>query len=206
MEKINICFLGNWNIGANILNTIVSKNNLIVTAVITTINQDDPFSNLVYDVSINNKINVMNTNNTNWRLYLEENTFDLLISISFGYILKSQHYKHSKYGAINLHQSILPDFRGPDPILNAIIKNEDKIGFTIHYIDEGTDTGNVLYQSLWPLLTTDTLETINKKIIDFSKAIICYVIEEFVIKEGGAGIIQNGTSSNAPKIKPLKII
>ena len=78
-----------------------------------------------------------------WGCY--DNNFDLGISIHYTRILKQEDINKFKFGVINIHPSILPYGKGADPIAWGIINNEP-LGLTIHYIDEGIDTGNLLYQ------------------------------------------------------------
>ena len=150
MDKINICFLGNWSLGANILESLLE--NISIGTVISTVS-DDKYSKSVRDIAIYNNIEFYDTNSSNWRDVLLNNRYDLIISVSFGYILKKELYSKCRYGAINLHQSILPKYRGKDPITNAIINGENRVGFTIHYIDDGVDTGNIIFQSSWATFT-----------------------------------------------------
>ena len=55
-------------------------------------------------------------------------------------------WKIPKYGTINLHASLLPNYRGAAPINWAIINNEKKTGLTTFFIDENIDTGKILLQ------------------------------------------------------------
>ncbi len=58
------------------------------------------------------------------------------------------------YGAINLHPSLLPAYRGPAPIPWTIIHGEKETGLSIFRIDEGIDTGYLLWQEKYPLPET----------------------------------------------------
>jgi len=203
VERIKVCFLGNWYIASQILEVLATDYYVNIDTVITTVRENDKYSRLVFSQAKKYDIKVINTNEADWRNYLKTNSFDLLISVSFDYILKKEHYKNAKYGAINLHQSLLPLYRGRDPVVNAIINGDDKIGFTIHFIDEGIDTGNIIYQAFWPLSELDTIESINKKMALFSKKIFIDIIREIVIKDKSVGIIQTGYSTYASKIKPI---
>lgn len=200
MDKLDVCFLGNWYLGSEILKDLINKVN--IKTIIST-SKEDHFSQLVQTVAESENIEFYNTSTSNWKEVLKNNNYDLLISVSFGFILSADLYKKCKYGAINLHQSILPQYRGKDPITNAIINNENKIGFTIHYIDDGIDTGNILFQAAWPLSLNDTLETINFKTSIFAKNIFHEVINEIIIKDQSLGFIQDGNFSLAPKINSI---
>ena len=69
---------------------------------------------------------------------------DLIICIRYAEILKKQLLKIPKKGVINFHPSLLPKYRGLGPIFQALLHNENEIGFSFHYIDEGVDTGKII--------------------------------------------------------------
>lgn len=72
---------------------------------------------------------------------------DLLIVCSYGQILKQNILDIPKYGALNIHGSILPKYRGAAPIQRTLLNNEEKTGNTIMKMDAGLDTGDTLAHS-----------------------------------------------------------
>ena len=86
---------------------------------------------------------------------------ELIISYNYKYIIKSEIIK--KYKIINLHISYLPYNRGADPNIWSFIENTPK-GVTIHYIDEGIDTGDIIIQKKVALNTNMSLKTSYKKL------------------------------------------
>lgn len=69
---------------------------------------------------------------------------DLLITCAYGQIIPKELLECAKYGAINIHASILPKYRGSAPINWAIINGEKKTGITLMYMDETMDTGDII--------------------------------------------------------------
>lgn len=70
---------------------------------------------------------------------------DLVISIRFGQILKQLLIDIPRYGVINLHSGILPNYRGVLPSFWAILNGEKKLGTSLHFIsDAGIDSGDVI--------------------------------------------------------------
>lgn len=65
-----------------------------------------------------------------------------------------------KYKAINYHPSLLPKYRGGSAINWAIINGETETGVTIHYIDEGIDTGDIIIQESVPIYPGDTVASL----------------------------------------------
>ena len=71
---------------------------------------------------------------------------DLLIVVAFGQIIPGTVLRSAPWGAINIHGSLLPRYRGSAPIQWAIINNERETGLTTMFMDEGLDTGPILMQ------------------------------------------------------------
>lgn len=76
---------------------------------------------------------------------LEELTPELIVVAAYGKILPPYIINYPKYGCINVHASLLPKYRGAAPIQWAIINGERETGVTIMKMDEGLDTGDILY-------------------------------------------------------------
>ncbi len=73
---------------------------------------------------------------------------DLILVAAYGKILPKRVLDLPKYGCINVHTSLLPDYRGAAPIQWAVLNGEEKTGATIMYMDEGCDTGDIIAQSV----------------------------------------------------------
>ena len=71
---------------------------------------------------------------------------DIIIVVAFGQILSKELLVIPEWGAINIHASLLPKYRGAAPIQRAILNNESFTGLTIMRIDGGVDAGPILYQ------------------------------------------------------------
>lgn len=76
---------------------------------------------------------------------------DLGVSISFGQIFKPNTIHILPKGLINLHASLLPTYRGLMPNFWVLLNREKETGITIHYIDEGIDTGRIIFQARMPI-------------------------------------------------------
>jgi methionyl-tRNA formyltransferase len=61
-----------------------------------------------------------------------------------------------KHGAVNLHASLLPDFRGAAPIHHAVMSGEKKTGLTTFFLDSNIDTGNIILQQEMDIGETET--------------------------------------------------
>ena len=89
---------------------------------------------------------------------------DLNISMSYDQILRRPIIESAPLGFINCHAGKLPYYRGRNVINWAIINNEQEIGLTIHYMDEGVDTGDIILQRVLPISWDDTYGTVLEKV------------------------------------------
>jgi methionyl-tRNA formyltransferase len=71
---------------------------------------------------------------------------DLIVVVAFGQILKKKLLDIPRWGVINVHASLLPNLRGAAPIQWTILNDEPKTGLTVMQMDEGMDTGPILFQ------------------------------------------------------------
>ncbi|MFC1534425.1 methionyl-tRNA formyltransferase [Thermodesulfobacteriota bacterium] len=81
---------------------------------------------------------------------------DIIIVVAFGQILNKDILSIPKWGGINIHASLLPKYRGAAPIQHALLNNDSLTGLTVMQMDEGLDTGPILYQEEVPILVDET--------------------------------------------------
>ena len=72
---------------------------------------------------------------------------DFIVVAAYGKILPRQVLDAPKYGCINIHASLLPEYRGAAPIHRAVIDGCKTTGITIMYMEEGLDTGDIISQA-----------------------------------------------------------
>ena len=109
---------------------------------------------------------------------------DLFVSMSFNQIFKSHIIELPKLGTINCHAGKLPFYRGRN-ILNWVLINDEKeFGITVHYIDEGIDTGDIIKQRCFEI----------KDDYDYNKLLDIAYVECSEILYDAIKEIQNGTS------------
>ncbi len=81
---------------------------------------------------------------------------DVLIVVAYGLILPQTVLGIPRYGAINVHASLLPRWRGAAPIQRAMLAGDKQTGITTMQMDKGLDTGKMLLQRECPILPTDS--------------------------------------------------
>jgi len=89
---------------------------------------------------------------------------DLFVVIAYGQILPLPVLKIPKHGAINVHASLLPKYRGAAPIAWAILRGEGITGVTTMMMDKGMDTGDILLQKSVPIEKDETGETLHDRL------------------------------------------
>lgn len=85
-------------------------------------------------------------NNTEFKDEIKSLELDLVCVVAYGVILPKSFLKIPKFGCINLHPSMLPNYRGPAPIQWAILNGDKKTGVTIMYLNEKMDAGDIIVQ------------------------------------------------------------
>lgn len=87
-------------------------------------------------------------------------------------------------GFINLHPSLLPRWRGADPIRWTILSGDEKTGVTIHYASEKMDAGDIILQKELPLFPNDTYGTLGERLFREGSSLLLEAIQ--LIKKGVA--------------------
>lgn len=80
---------------------------------------------------------------------------DLFVSMSFNQIFRLEALALPKLGVINCHAGKLPFYRGRNILNWALINDEKEFGITVHYVDEGIDTGDIIKQRSYPISDHD---------------------------------------------------
>ena len=81
---------------------------------------------------------------------------DLFVSMSFNQIFRDRIINVPKLKTINCHAGKLPFYRGRNVLNWALINGEDELGITVHYVDKGIDTGDIILQRFFDIKEDDT--------------------------------------------------
>ncbi len=132
---------------------------------------------------------------------LKELEPDLIVVVAYGQILPKSVLKTPKHGAVNVHASLLPKYRGAAPIAWAILKGEKVTGVTTMVMDEGLDTGDILLQAEVEIGAEDTCQTLHDRLASLGARILIETLER--MKEGNIRpILQDHTKTTyAPPLK-----
>jgi methionyl-tRNA formyltransferase len=86
------------------------------------------------------------------------------LMMTFPFMITAELLSLPPKGFVNFHYGLLPQCRGPQPILRHLLNNDKETGVTIHKVDEGIDTGPVIMQEKIPIEDNDTYGTLQSKL------------------------------------------
>src|SRR5581483_3052259 len=89
---------------------------------------------------------------------------DFLFSFYFRRMLGAPLLALARRGALNVHGSLLPHYRGRAPVNWAVLRGERRTGATLHYMTEKPDAGDIVAQQAVPILPDDTAREVLDKI------------------------------------------
>lgn len=126
---------------------------------------------------------------------------DLIVVIAYGHILKKDLLSIPKMGCLNIHASLLPALRGPAPIQWAILEGLKETGLTAMWMDEGVDTGNILFQEKVGITSNETFGSLHDKLGQISGPFLVRVLSYLHQKGYDPGTPQDHHRATfAPKI------
>ncbi len=174
MQKPKVVFLGSGPVAAKSLELLTKNFN--IECVITKPKPAHHRGNFpVLDVVENyglNKIKV--TNKAELDELIHKNKFESQIGIiiDFGIIVNKEVIDSFKYGIVNSHFSLLPQWRGADPITFSILSGQLKTGVSLMVIDEGMDTGKLITSRSISILPYDTSSSLTERLIMLSDELL----------------------------------
>lgn len=105
---------------------------------------------------------------------------DLVILAGFMRILSPEFVKHFAGRLMNIHPSLLPSFKGAHAHRDALAYGVKVSGCTVHFVDEGTDSGPIILQATVEVKDDDTEETLSARILEQEHIIYPKAIQLFV--------------------------
>jgi methionyl-tRNA formyltransferase len=118
--------------------------------------------------------------------WLPQRSCDVILVADYRYLLAPEVVALAPSGAINLHPSLLPKYRGRAPINWAILHGETELGLTAHMIDNEMDTGDILAQKRFTLRLDqdvgDALGLLYPLYAEITTEVLCAVEERRIIR------------------------
>ena len=168
---MKIIFFGNADFGLESLGALIQSSNHDVLAIVTTpskaINRSKKNKiGPVKQFALNNNIPIIEQEDIRDDAFIQKIkniNADIFLVIAYKIIPKSV-YSIPKYGAVNLHASILPQYRGAAPIQRAIINGDQKTGLSTFFINDKVDGGELIYQEEIPICKNDSFYDLWRKL------------------------------------------
>jgi methionyl-tRNA formyltransferase len=102
---------------------------------------------------------------------------DLICIASFPYLIPQSIINLPKFGVLNVHTAALPKYRGYHPINWALIKDEPTVGVTLHYVDHGMDTGDIIDQTTIAVTNADDINTLKRRLNDAGAVLLVKAVD-----------------------------
>lgn len=184
MKDIKVIFMGTPIFASIILDELIKKYNVIMV-VCQPDREKDRKGNIIYSpckkLAIENNIQVFQPLKIRdeYQKILDMNP-DIIITAAYGQIIPDIVLNYPKYGAINVHGSLLPKLRGGAPIHHAIINGDKEIGVTIMYMDKRMDAGDIISQRAIPLTNDMTLDIAYEKLAIIGRDLLIETIPSII--------------------------
>lgn len=184
MKDIKVIFMGTPIFASIILDELIKKYNVIMV-VCQPDREKDRKGNIIYSpckkLAIENNIQVFQPLKIRdeYQKILDMNP-DIIVTAAYGQIIPDIVLNYPKYGAINVHGSLLPKLRGGAPIHHAIINGDKEIGVTIMYMDKRMDAGDIISQRAIPLTNDMNLDIAYEKLAIIGRDLLIETIPSII--------------------------
>jgi methionyl-tRNA formyltransferase len=209
-EKMRIIFIGQAPFGAESLQKLINQREDVIGIITIPDKPGQKHANPVQQCAAEHGIPVLQSRllkNPEAISWVKELDPDLLVLAFVTSFVPQEMIDCARYGGINYHPSLLPAYRGGSAINWAIINGEIETGVTIHFIDEGVDTGPILLQEKVSIGPDDTVKSLYfEKLYPMGIRMIGEAVQ--LIKTGSAqAIAQDEThASFQPVITPADTV
>ena len=160
---MRIGFFGDGPWSHNAIRMLTNDSNFDVVFICVRFDTPDK---VLIDFAKDNDINLFIEKDVNDNNFLEEvgnSNLDLIVSMSFDQIFKKEIINIPRFKSINCHAGKLPFYRGRNVLNWVLINDESEFGITVHFIDEGIDTGDIILQKIYPITDNDDYSTLLAK-------------------------------------------
>ncbi len=125
---------------------------------------------------------------------------DICVVVAYGKILPDDFLNFPRYGCINIHGSILPEYRGASPIQCSVINGNEYAGVTSMQMDTGLDTGDILFVEKTKILENETTGELYERLTHIGADLLIKTLE--AIEDGTAVPVKqdDSKSSYAPML------
>jgi len=157
--KLNIGYFADGPWGHEAFKKIVKDNEIKISFICGRYgSMDDTLKKFAKEYNID-YLETKNVNSEEFIRTIKRYNADLFVSMSFDQIFKKEIINLPKYKIINCHAGKLPFYRGRNVLNWVLINDEKEFGITVHYVDEGIDTGDIILQRTFEITDEDNYKT-----------------------------------------------
>jgi phosphoribosylglycinamide formyltransferase-1 len=110
--------------------------------------------------------------------WLRDHDVELVVCAGYMHLFRKPFFDHYGGRIVNTHSAPLPAFPGAHPIEDVLAAGVDETAATVHYVDEGMDTGPVIAAEHVPVLPDDTVETLRERVQAVEHRLLPKVVRE----------------------------
>lgn len=208
-EEFKIVFMGTPAFAVDILDTLY-KEKYSIEAVVTA--ADKPAGrgqkvqeSAVKQYALQHNLKILQPEKLKEKTFIEQLKAlkaDLFVVVAFR-MLPEEVWTIPSKGTINLHASLLPNYRGAAPINWAIINGEEKTGVTTFFIDREIDTGKIIERSELAIDPNETAGELHDKLKILGSKLTASTVKKIVensFQTEQQHVLETGTEKHAPKI------
>lgn len=176
MDKLKILFMGTPEFGATILRALANAPEFEVVGVVTQPDRPVGRKNVLTPPAVKVTaqelgLPVMQVEKLRDPAVLEQlrefsRGADIFVIAAFGMILPGAVLEMPRLQCINVHGSLLPEYRGASPVAQAILDGKTETGVTIMLMEKGLDTGPMLSKAVVPIAPAETQPTLMAKVAE----------------------------------------
>ncbi len=199
---MRVLFAGGKNIGCGCLDYLLGSSGVEVVGVVVNRNSDaksDRWYRSASEIAFEHGVPVYSPKSINSKKFVEflkTLSLDLIVVVYYDGILKKEVISIPENGCINIHMALAENYRGCYPTTWAIMNGECRTGVTLHYINEGIDSGDIIADIVVSIDDDDTGKSLYYKCTDAGIRLF---------KETFPSIL-NGTNRRRPQLKNINTL
>lgn len=160
-------------------------------------------------IASEHEIEYLHTDNINsgeFKSYAANKSPDVIASIAATQKFDSGLLNIPERGAVNIHSSLLPQYRGISPTFWTLLNDEDQTGLTVHYMDEDLDAGDIILQQPLAIRTDESQHSLHKRIAAEGAEVLLAALEQIRVDSVDATPMdsENGSYYSMPEREDVR--
>ncbi len=204
-RDINVVFMGTPDFAVPVLEMLIKSTNvvLVVTQPDKEVGRKKEIKYCpVKEVAIKNNIEVFQPIRIrNDFEIIKSLKPDLVVTCAYGQIIPQELLDIPRLGAVNVHASLLPKYRGAAPIQWVLLNGEEKTGVSLMYMDAGMDTGDTFAQEEYLIKDNDNVGTLHDELSKMGALLLERNLDDIISKNTARVKQDDSMATYAPMIK-----